>query len=78
MNALKSTLFHALELTVVILAAFTICNLFNLTNEDVKLVVSIVLSGLVKFARALDASPIPDYVNGPKIDPLIEAAPGSE
>ncbi len=63
MNPFVSTLMHALELFAVIFVAFLIAKLFDLQGEGLEIVVSVVLGGLVKFARAHNAVPLKDYVN---------------
>lgn len=65
MNALQSTLLHALELALVIIAAYIIAGLFNINSEDMKAIVTVVLAAFVKFARSSDSIPLKDYVNKP-------------
>lgn len=61
--ALISTLLHALELAVCLGAAVLIVRFFHLGSNETAVVVGVVLNALAKFARASDASPLPDFVN---------------
>ena len=65
MNSILSTLLHVIELVVAILLGWTICQLFQLQNEDIKVIVSLILAAFAKYLRASDL-PVQDYVNGKK------------
>jgi len=60
-----STLLHIAELGALLGLIWAIKCLFPelLPNELVRDAVLVILAGAVKFARASDAVPIPDYVN---------------
>lgn len=65
-KVILSTLFHTLEFTLVLLVAYTFTKLFNLPNEIMRDVISIVFAAFVKFARASEKVPVSDYVNNIK------------
>lgn len=64
MKAWKQTLFHTLELAIVILAAFVISKLFNISSEDMQAIIALVIAAFVKYARVSPKVPIKDYVDG--------------
>ncbi len=63
MDTLYKTLSHTCELVVLIGLAYGITILFNLDTETNRYVLTVVLAGLVKFARASESIKISDYVN---------------
>ena len=59
----KSTLFHTIELAVIIGATVLIINVLNIDGQAYQVLVGLVLAALTKFVRANDSIPIKDYVN---------------
>lgn len=65
LNAFKQTFAHVGELALIIVAAWIILTVFNITGDQYMIVVGLVLAAFTKFARASDSVPVPDYVNSP-------------
>ena len=63
MTPLKSTMIHALELLIILCLSFLIIKNFNINSDGIEIIMSVVLGGFVKFARAHNVIPIKDYVN---------------
>lgn len=65
MATLKTTLFHALELVVILGLVYAVSYFFPelVDGEALKAVVVVVLAVLAKLARSSERSPVPDYVN---------------
>lgn len=63
MNTVYKTLAHTLELVVLIGIAYVVTTFFNLDTETNRYLLTVVLAGIVKFARASEKSPLKDYVN---------------
>jgi len=62
-NALVSTLFHLLELAVVLLITFILVKFLHVDSATEATLIGLVLAGLAKFVRSNDAIPVQDYVN---------------
>ncbi|MFH1383372.1 MAG: hypothetical protein ABIH47_00215 [Candidatus Omnitrophota bacterium] len=60
-NALLSTAMHVIELLVVVAVAWFLISVLHIDSETWKIVLGLVLASLAKFARANEASPVPDY-----------------
>lgn len=60
-----STLFHILELIIILGVVYTITKVFPelVPTETVKDAVIVIMAGLIKFARSSPAIPVEDYVN---------------
>lgn len=63
MNAFKSTALHTIELAVSLIAAYLVLNFLGADTETTTTVLGIAIAAMMKFARASDASSLPDYVN---------------
>ena len=59
----KSTMLHVLELVVILIVVYSVNQVFIIDSTLINGVVIAVLSGLTKFARTHEGSPIKDYVN---------------
>ena len=62
--SLLSTLFHTLELVVVVGIAYVLVKVFRVDSSTQQGLIVLVLAALSKFARSSDKIPMPDYVNG--------------
>lgn len=65
-DAFIATLFHALELFIVLAFSFLILRLFNVNGDGTEVIMSVVIGGFVKFIRANGNIPVDDYVNNRK------------
>ena len=61
-KSLVSTLWHMLELVVILGVVWLINHYFNIGGEQTQAIVLVVLSGVAKLARASEGG-LPDYVN---------------
>lgn len=63
MNAFKSTMLHILELAVCLGAAYLVLSFYDVDSETRVGILSLVLAGMAKFARASESIPVDDYIN---------------
>jgi len=62
-NSLLSVLLHVVELVVVVGVVWVVLSFFGVDAESTKLLVAVAVNAVVKFGRAYDKVPLPDYVN---------------
>ena len=63
-EALLSTALHLVELVVVLGGVYLVLTYFGVDGETAKVLIALAVAALVKFGRAHERSPLPDYVNG--------------